>query len=189
MRSRDFVVLMVCTGNMYRSPAAELLLRQRLGPGSGIRLVSAGTRPVPGLGVAAPMARLLAAEGIDLSGFKSRVVDEGSVHDADLVLGMTREHRASAVSLWPGAVRGCFTLKESARLLEHVDDRHLDAVAAPTPADRLAALTELAGRRRTPAAPEADDIPDPDSGPSGTTLRAFTEVKDAVERIAARLLA
>lgn len=189
MIAPPFTVLMVCTGNVYRSPAAQFLLGDRLGPQQGIRIVSAGTRPVVGGEVAAPMARLLAVEGIDVSDFTPRAVDEGFVRDAGLVLGMTREHRAFAVRLSPAAVRRAYTLKEFARLSGRVSDEELNASAGSAPADRLAAMTELAGRKRAPVAPEDDDIADPDSGPPGTTLKAFVEIKDAVERIAARLLA
>lgn len=179
----------MCTGNMYRSPAAQYLLNAALGSDSDLEIVSAGIAPSRSGAVAGPMARLLAREGIDVTDFTSRAVTEADVRDAGLVLGMTREHRSYAVTLWPAAVRKTYTLKEFVRLMDRVTQSELDAAAAATPADRLSALTKLAGRKRQPATPEEDDIPDPDAGPSGTTLRAFSEVRDSVARIAARLLA
>jgi len=189
LSSKPFTVLMVCTGNMFRSPAAQYLMNAALGPDSGLEIISAGMTPNRGGAVAPRMADLLAGEGIDVSDFESRPVSEADVRDAGLVLGMTREHRSHSVTLWPAAVRKTYTLKEFARLIDRVSPEELDRAAASTPADRLAALTTLAGHKRMPATPEEDDIPDPDTGPSGTTRQAFTEVKEAVERIAARLLA
>ena len=56
-----FSILVVSTGNVCRSPAAERLLQQRLGP--TVTVESAGTFGLVGEPIAAPMAQLLAERG------------------------------------------------------------------------------------------------------------------------------
>jgi protein-tyrosine phosphatase len=110
-----FTVLMVCTGNICRSPVAEILLnvafRQRVSVGS------AGTRALVGRPVAGPMEQLLAAEGCFAPHFSARQLTEGNIKGADLILTMTRHQRAMVVSLHPAAVRRSFTLTEFSRLI------------------------------------------------------------------------
>jgi len=90
-------VLVVCTGNICRSPAAELLLADRLGGDSGITVASAGVRGLVGEPISKPMAELLQADGIDPGVFRARYLREADVRGASLVLVMTRAHRSHAV--------------------------------------------------------------------------------------------
>lgn len=162
----SFRVLTVCTGNICRSPAAEFLLAdelERVGVGEGLIVESAGVRPLEGNPVDPPMARLLHQRGIDTSGFTARRLTKRLVQDADLVLGLARDHRTAAVQLYPGALKRTFTLRELARLAERVDPTELTAVAG-SEADvrrRLRALVQLAPKRRTSVPPELDDVEDP----------------------------
>ena len=176
------VVLTICTGNLFRSPAAEYLLRAALG--TDVHVMSGGITPNVGGPVGRSMAHLLEAEGLDVSDFRSRYVSEDDVRGATLVLGLAREHRSHAVALWPAAVKRAYTLKEFARLASRVTAEELQAAAAgDSDSERLAALATLAGRKRTPATPEEDDVPDPASGIPGTTELAFAQIREAVETI------
>ena len=89
-------ILMVCTGNICRSPMAEGLLRQLLDRKSGVpraRIVSAGTYGLDGE-PAAPFAIQAASEmGVDITGHRARSLDREMVLRADLILAMEPFHR------------------------------------------------------------------------------------------------
>ena len=193
-------VLMVCTGNVCRSPAAERLLRLRLGPGSGIDVTSAGTGALVGSAIDPPVAELLEARGAETADFTARVMTERIATETDLVLTATREHRAAIVEAAPGAVRRTFTLRELARLAGDVTEPELAERAAQdaarsrgdgapvTPADRLRALVAIASRRRTQVDPELDDVPDPFRRSAEDYRRAVDLVAEAVDAVADRVL-
>jgi protein-tyrosine phosphatase len=65
-----FSILVVCIGNVCRSPAAERVLRQRLGP--TVTAESAGTFGLVGEPISAPVAQLLAERGVNVDGFAAR---------------------------------------------------------------------------------------------------------------------
>lgn len=176
-----FSILAVCTGNVCRSPAAERLLRQRLGP--SVTAESAGTFGLVGQPIAAPMAELLLARGVDIDGFVARRLSHGLIQQADLVLALTRAHRSLVVEAWPKAVRRTFTLREFARLLSGIDRA---ALPASTPADRLRAAVPLAaaqrGRWRVPSS--EDDVLDPYRQPRPVHRASLAQILPAVEAIA-----
>ncbi|MBK9697988.1 MAG: hypothetical protein IPO80_11610 [Propionibacteriaceae bacterium] len=62
-------VLMVCTGNICRSPAAQLLLGSSLADASDITVASAGTMALVGEPVSAPIGNLLLGRGVDPGAF------------------------------------------------------------------------------------------------------------------------
>lgn len=179
-------VLTVCTGNICRSPAAHLLLQSAFGPDSGITVSSAGVMAMVGEPVSPPMAALLREVGVDPAGFAARQLTEADVRQADLILGMTREHRREAVALWPAAVRRSYTLKEFARLGPRVPSGDLAAIVG-NGAARLAALAELAGRRRAPVPAADDDTDDPFRRGRAVYSAVFAEISDAVATIAKSL--
>ena len=90
----SYTVLMVCTGNICRSPMAEGLLLHEL-PKSLKPLISvrsAGTHGLYG-NRAEPLAAIAAAAyGADISNHRARILDTAMVRSADLVLGMERFH-------------------------------------------------------------------------------------------------
>jgi protein-tyrosine phosphatase len=93
-------VLVVCVGNICRSPMAALLLRARV---PGLEVSSAGLAAQPGR-PADPMAvELLAERGLDLSGHRARQIEPSLVEAADLVLVMEREQVAALDRLTPAA--------------------------------------------------------------------------------------
>ncbi|HEX8508433.1 MAG TPA: hypothetical protein VF635_02900, partial [Propionibacteriaceae bacterium] len=78
-------ILLVCTGNICRSPVAERLLRANLD--SSVRITSAGTYAVVGSAIEPRMAALLRGAGADADGFAARQLTVDHVRSADLVLG------------------------------------------------------------------------------------------------------
>jgi protein-tyrosine phosphatase len=183
-----FAVLFVCTGNICRSPTAERLLRYRLrahlGPAMPFDVTSAGTGALVGEPIYPDAARLLTRDHIDVEGFAARKLTRSLADSADLVLAMTRQHRAATARLAPRVLTKLFTLREFARVLaEHRDDWPV----AGDPVTRARALLPLAQQWRAlarPVDPGADDVPDPYLRPAQVYDEAWTLISAAVDVIA-----
>jgi len=186
MAQPSFTVLVVCTGNICRSPLAEQLLRARFdAAGLPITVHSAGTMAVVGHDMtpqAAAISRELGGEG---EGHHSaRQLTEALVESADLVLTATRQHRHEVVAMHPRAVRYAYTLTQFAHLVEALE---LDELAPTgTPADLPALLAEVAATRgfAVPHAnPDVDDIVDPYRRPQEVYDEAGRDIDAAVTSI------
>lgn len=191
-----FHVLVVCTGNVCRSPVTEQVLRARFGERFA-RFSSAGTFALVGQQMpeqAQQLARALGAEPGPVHA--PRLLDADLLAGADLVLALTREHRAEIVRLLPRANRRAVTLREAARLLEslvaapsgELDLAPLRALAVP---DALRALVPMMMAERgfaaAPAAPDDDDVVDPFRQSQAVYDRSGAQIADAIDRIALAL--
>ena len=112
-------LLVVCTGNICRSPTAE-----RLAVTYAARLhipdfvaTSAGTHAVIGHPIHRDAAVVLQKLGGDASNFAARQLTAKVASDADLVVTMTRAHRDAVLELAPRKLVKTFTLIEAARLI------------------------------------------------------------------------
>jgi protein-tyrosine phosphatase len=152
-------ILVVCTGNICRSPMAEGLLRDALGRRLGDRapdVSSAGTagwEDSPAMPESVDAAREF---DVDISDHRGRRLTLGMMRDADLLLCMATDHRDSIGSAAPDLGARAFTLKELVRLLE----------AQPTDprGDGFGARLHMAdAARRSGEVPASrdDDIADP----------------------------
>ena len=182
---RPYSILCVCTGNVCRSPAAERLLATRLGP--EVEVTSAGTFGLVGSGIDPEMSAQLTALGLPDVSFAARRLAVADVRQADLVLGLTREHRGAAVELLPAAVRRAFTLLEFARLLTAIEP---DELPQGTVAERLRAAVSLASsrRRRVTGRMDADDVIDPYRRSADDYAQSFSAIRAAVDIIADRVV-
>jgi protein-tyrosine phosphatase len=164
----EFRLLFVCTGNICRSPFAEILtrhlLRSRLG-GRAARafdVSSAGVQAVVGSAMHPDSRAELAPwnlHGAPAAGFTARQLHPAMIERSHLVLGVTPRHRSAVVARCPAALPTAFGLREFARLAAAVDPGQLPV----HPVARAHALVDLAQLQRglVPPDPDGDDIPDP----------------------------
>ncbi len=96
-------VLIVCVGNICRSPMAEALLRARFAGRTGARVESAGIAALVGRPAAPEAQALLAARGLDLSAHRARQLTPELVAGFDLVLVMEEGHRRAVEAIAPAA--------------------------------------------------------------------------------------
>lgn len=179
-RVNDFSVLVVCTGNVCRSPAVERLLAARLP--RDVHVGSAGTRALVGATIAAPMAPLIEGAGGSTEGFVARAITEELIDGADVIIAAAREHRSIVVGLHPPALVKAFTLRELARLATLVDPA---ALPTGSPAERFRALVPLAraARGRVLVPPEEDDVVDPYGHRRRVYRTSFDQLAPAVDEI------
>lgn len=93
-------ILVICIGNVCRSPMAACLLRRVL---PACDVASAGLAPPLGAPADPSAVRLLAREGYDLASHRARAVDEALVESADLILVMDSEQRDELERVYPQA--------------------------------------------------------------------------------------
>lgn len=87
-------ILIVCIGNICRSPTAEYLLRHRLGEGHASRIGSAGLAAMTGYPMDATSLGLLEEHGVSGGDHRARQVDTTLLRQSDLVLAMEKSHVA-----------------------------------------------------------------------------------------------
>jgi protein-tyrosine-phosphatase len=186
-----FTVLFVCTGNICRSPIAERMAAAYLGAALGpealaVRLGSAGTRAVVGADVHPESAAVLTAFGGDPYGFTARQLTDELARNADLTLGLTREHRRAVLKRAPRGLSRTFTLLEAADLASRVP---FEAdVEGGTFADRCRSLVkQMAVGRAHRAGDGRDDIPDPVGQPPAVHQEVGQAIADGIVRLFGRL--
>lgn len=99
-----FRILVVCTGNICRSPMGEGILRALLaerGLGARAEVRSAGTWATKGAAASRNGVRTAAKRGIDLEGHRSSPLSHSLLHDADLILTMEPLHLEEILSQAP----------------------------------------------------------------------------------------
>jgi len=95
-------ILFVCSGNICRSPFAEVLARD-LTDRADLEFASAGTIALNGNPASAPGIAVAAELGVDLSDHRATHLTADVLASTDLVYAMEEEHVASVLALDPGA--------------------------------------------------------------------------------------
>ena len=185
-RPTPFSILVVCTGNICRSPLAEQLLRAHFAArGLDVTVTSAGTGAAAGSPMTAEAAALSSHYGGAPAHHRATDLTETLVANADLVLTATRDHRHAVAKLHPRAARYTYTLAQFARIISSLSltepgvtrrdpfaltppdtDTEGDDREAFDPLHRRLStlLDEVAASRGValpPVHPDADDIEDP----------------------------
>lgn len=171
-------VLVVCTGNICRSPYVAAILQNAL---PGAEVASAGTaalvRQQPVEPVAEALARLTTSTPPP-----ARQVRSWMVRRADLVLTMTQTQRAAVVHAVPKAGARTFTLKELARTAARFTRPGEELRSTLVDLLDQAAL-EIARSTRD----QDDDLQDPYGGPAEGYTTMMREADEAVRVIVAAL--
>ena len=115
-------ILIVCTGNICRSPFIERLLQRQLDEhrarfAQRILVHSAGTGAVTGSAMDKRAAAQLVAHGGDPTGFRARDLTPDLIAESDLILTATRDHRGRVAVMYPKALRQVFTFCDFADLV------------------------------------------------------------------------
>lgn len=103
-------VLIVCVGNICRSPMAEVLLRHRLTGGRPVAVESAGLAAVVGNPIDPLAEAVLAMHGLTGGAHLARQIDNSLIQNADIVLTMDKRQRAALLALAPSARSKVFLL-------------------------------------------------------------------------------
>lgn len=177
-------ILIVCTGNICRSPYAEALLAVGLSAvdATGFEVRSAGTRALRGHPMDATSASLLGPVAMASAGFTATQLTADLVARQDVVLTLTREHRSAVLRLRPEALRKTFSLREFARLLDTVDLAVLPRRRPARWEQLLPALAANRTRARLPD-PAEDDVVDPYGQGPELFRRMASQIDPAVDRI------
>lgn len=102
-------VLVVCVGNICRSPTAEFLLRHRLRRDDVI-VESAGLAALVGNPVDPMAERVLAEHGVSASTHVARQITPDMINAADMVLAMDKRHLSAIHAQVPHARGKTFLL-------------------------------------------------------------------------------
>ncbi len=105
-------ILIVCTGNICRSPMGEGVLRHRLAQAklSHIRINSAGTSGWDNHKPTSEAIQACSEIGIDISSLRSTPISEPIIRSADLSVAMERHHVSEMVKFYNAPAEKLFLL-------------------------------------------------------------------------------
>lgn len=101
-------ILVVCIGNICRSPMAEVLLRQQLSP--ALQVSSAGLSALVSHPADDHAIALMQADGLDLTAHRARQLNQTLINDHDLILVMTQRQKEVLEKEFPSARGRVFRL-------------------------------------------------------------------------------
>lgn len=164
-------ILVVCSGNICRSPIAEGLLRRAMHRRPDVELptiASAGTIAMEGTPATREAVAAARAHGVDISRHVARRLSDPMIGGADLLVCMAAEHREEIEERVPDARDRTFTLKELTRLLERD--------VSPTDIEGRVAIA--ASGRDAGALTEEDRFDEDVVDPLGMPLETYMEIAD-----------
>jgi protein-tyrosine phosphatase len=182
--ANPFDIVVVCTGNRFRSPIVEQLLRRSV-DGLPVRVRSFGQldlRAIPVLPEALEEARRF---GLDLSAHRANALAGVDLSGVDLVIGFERAHIAHAVIAANAPLERTFTLPELVQVLER-----LPAVPRSGDVPATARATVAAAAAERPSDPRQAKLPevaDPLGRPRRVAERVADDLRDLTERLVLRL--
>lgn len=119
------VIIFVCTANIIRSPIASALFSKKLaetGLSGDWQVASAGTWARDGFPAARESQELLSRMGLDLSRHRSRMLHEGLIKNANLILVMEKGHKEALSVEFPSYKSRIYLLSEMINVVADVHD-------------------------------------------------------------------
>jgi protein-tyrosine phosphatase len=176
-------ILVICTGNICRSPIAEGLLHDALQRKFAERapmVSSAGTSGLEGSGAMPESVQAAAELGIDIGGHVARRLTAAMADGPDLLLCMASDHR-DMLAVGSDRDDRAFTLKELVRLVETLPDPTTDA-GPERMIERIAAANDA---RRLGVVPVShdDDVADPLGQPLEAYRATAWELETWIQRL------
>ncbi len=98
--NKQKTILFVCTGNTCRSPMAEGIMKARASKFPW-EIISAGVSTADGYPASKHAIKAMSEIGIDISGHKSQLLNQGLINRADLIVTMSESHRSAIVNYSP----------------------------------------------------------------------------------------
>ncbi len=171
-------VVMVCTGNICRSPAMHYLAQREWGEAA--RVTSAGIYAEIGMDATMPMRTSARRHGLDIPRHRPTQLDRDIIANADLVLVATQQHATWIEQEWNGVPEHAFGIKEVQDLVEWAEPP-----MGASPRERLvnAAPALHAARLERPAALRGLD--DPYALDQETYDRVMDEIVESITAITA----
>ncbi|HZJ26664.1 MAG TPA: hypothetical protein VFF40_06600 [Acidimicrobiia bacterium] len=172
--------LFVCTGNACRSPMAVALLRHHLAARGVEEEVSSAGLVTGDRAATDEAVAVLAARDVTVGGHHSRRLTPAIVGDADLIVGMAREHARAVFGVDDAALARTVTVKELVRRAavsgirepgEPLTDWVTRLTADRDPADMLGSSPD-------------DDIDDP----LGRPRRVYESLADELDHLTGRMV-
>lgn len=174
-------VAFICTGNICRSPMAEVLLRARLATVAPEVVVGSAGLLFDDRPAERRAAKAMAKQGLDLSAHRSQKISVDLLGDTSLILGMERGHVREVAALDPALFARSFTLPELAMAVELVGYR-------PAELD-LRSWVEHIGRVRSLESYSASDPYSEIADPMGGSSRTFRTCAQTIDGHLATLVA
>lgn len=178
----SFTVLIVCTGNICRSPMAERLLITRLGAGSPVTVVSAGTMALVGHPLDASCAIVLSEYGADPDEHFGRRLTPALIAAADVILTAQLLHRSFVLQSAPLAFRHTFTLREFVRLSAGLGEVDVERSTVQALRDRVAQVAAQRGITGSATSAE-DEIADPFGASLEVMRSCAAQIAEAVDAL------
>jgi len=181
-------ILVVCTGNLCRSPmlagALDLTLNaSRDEPLARVR--SAGTSVEGLLEPNSRTAAVLAGFGSTAPVAAPRPLVAREIAEADLILVAGRKHRAAVATLSPLGLRTVMTMLQATHILRLMLRRDEGAVVEPSSEALRSIITEmLMLRGHEPfVRPEDDEVLDPVGAEIATFRASFAQMRPIVDNL------
>ena len=172
-------VLCVCSHNRTRSVLAGALLGEHCHlVGLASQVTTAGTLE-GGYAPTSQTVQLLSQRGVDVEGYRSRVVTNELVKEADLVITAERSHVVWIAGLWPDAFATTFALPEIVARAEAAGPRNGRPFA-----EWLASVGQ--GRKRGLDYIEAADFADV-ADPTGLGSNEWAQAVARIDHLTRRL--
>jgi protein-tyrosine phosphatase len=179
--SDDFDVVVICSGNRFRSPIAEAVLR-RAADGLPVRVRSFGTMDLPSGHALSEALELAPGYGLDLMSHRSHPLAGTDLSGADLVIGFEQIHVSTAVVGARARCERTFLITEVVAGLDETGPPQADGVV-----ERARAVVRQADESRRAAHRIPQEIADPIGGSAAGYRKTADEVYRLTSRVAERL--